>query len=263
MLGRPTAEGCSRDRAGGSERPSSPAPRLWNAKTSGNRGSEPDARWLICRRWRFSDSSLGWAGWWWPGGEPRRRCARPGPSALLDRGSVRGRAWLSSFPLRSVLRAAPPASVGTLARCGSQRDGSSWQISEYSRSLTHASPPHLPYSPPPNLTLLGILELPRAAAGFLDVTRQQLSTASVGARRARISMSTRAGVTRGHSATAGRRPSPAPVASAFAPGLRGAADGLLPLDTELLSKAIDRRRGKRLPNCLRNAAPCQVLARFP
>lgn len=29
----------------------------------------------------------------------------------------------------------------------------------------------------------------------------------------------------------------------------------MPLDAELLSEAIDRRREKRLPNCPRNAAP--------
>ncbi len=72
--------------------------------------------------------------------------------------------------------------------------------------------------------------------------------------RARISMSMRTGGTRQHSATAGRGPPPTPVASAFVPGPKRAAHGVLPVGTELLSEAIDIRRGQRLPNRPRSAA---------
>lgn len=68
-------------------------------------------------------------------------------------------------------------------------------------------------------------------------------------------MSTRTGGTRRHSATARRRPPPALAASAFAPHPGRAAHGFPPAGTELLSEAIDIRRGQHLPNCPRNAAP--------
>ncbi len=47
---------------------------------------------------------------------------------------------------------------------------------------------------------------------------------------------------------------PAPVPSALSPSAGRAADGASPVTTELLSKAVDIRRGQRLPNCRTYAA---------
>lgn len=72
--------------------------------------------------------------------------------------------------------------------------------------------------------------------------------------RAWTSMSARTGGTRRHSATGGRGSPPTPVASAFVPGSGRAAHGVLPFGTELLSEAVDIRRGQRLPSRPRSAA---------
>lgn len=67
-------------------------------------------------------------------------------------------------------------------------------------------------------------------------------------------MFTRTGGTRPRSATTRRRPLPAPVASALVPDSRRAVDGVLPATTAVLSVLVNIRRGRRLPNCYRNAA---------